>query len=168
MPEYLILDDGQREVSTIVDLETFRALPIIGVGPERINYLQGFVDATPFNLTDLDDDAIRTAYMSYLSMVTGTFPPAPDTPPEPTPEPNGRPDDYSPEVLAEQEAINAGDVPAPQPADTDMEANQGPQTVQVKCWNCEGTGHVTMDDGGQNTVCNMCRGTGRLTQEVAT
>lgn len=166
MTQVIYLDDDDAGICVAVDLDTLKPLPVVGAGPDRMALLAGFVRECPFDVTELDDDSMRAAFLSYLdakgvlatdadTVVAGSgLESAPHS------------DDASEGKLADAEAVSAGDVPAEQPADTDTPESAPPTTVETRCWNCNGTGQMDFGDGSPSVKCGICNGTGKVQQPV--
>lgn len=166
MAELVIVDNPDVELSTVVDIDAFRTLPVVSAGPDRESILKAFINSTPFDITALDDAAIRTAYLSFLDAMGKLGPTAPETDATPPVEPNGGVggDDAAQAVREAHDA--AGAPPEPAPADTDLEPDVRTETRRVKCFNCNGDGTITFGDGTPPVVCNVCGGKQYTEQEV--
>lgn len=166
MANLTVIDDTNVEVAVLVDTDDWQPLAVCAVGPNRVNLLQAFVDSVPFDLALLKPEALREAFSQFLQSagvidLDAPLPPAPDNVGDDT---GSRNDAES--TLAEQEATNHADVPDEQPADTDVEADEGSQTETVSCYNCNGTGKIDFGDGEPPVRCGMCKGTGSITVAV--
>lgn len=166
MASIIYLHDDDTGTACAVNADTFTPLPIVGVGPNAVGMVQGFVEACPFDVTTLDADSMRAAFLSHLEQ-TGAFQPAvgavlasPDMDAGAGPSPDGA------GKLEDATAAAGPDMPATQPADTDN--SEGPPTITVTkpCWNCDGEGTVTFGDGSPSRPCGICKGTGKVQQEV--
>lgn len=167
MAQLQVLFDANREIAIIVDLETWQAHGPALPSPNGELILSAFIDQTPFDVSVMDDNALRLAIMQFLDI----FGPGPQAPADAGDlvassdvgaEPVG-----SGDGIAERAPYGGPDHPGTQPADTDMEADTGPQTVKVRCWNCNGQGTIEFGDGVPPVTCNMCAGTGKVEQLVS-
>jgi ribosomal protein S27E len=167
MANLTVLDDTAQECAVLVDTDTWTPLPIVSMGENRVNLLQAFVDSVPFDLTLLNDAAMREAWVQFLEQ-HGALPTTPaesHTADEMVAQSRNGDDDAA--ALAQAEAAAATDEPPPQPADTDTAENPPSATVIVRCWNCEGTGQVVFGDNEPARTCGICHGTGKVEQVVA-
>lgn len=166
MADLQAIYDADKEIGAIVNLDNGTPLGPVMVGPAAGDILQAWLDATPFDVSELDPFTAQTAFLSFLER---------NAPPDEVASnaaDNGEVVD-KPRVtadeavaLAEHEAVGASDVPDEQPADTDREASADTVTETVRCWNCEGSGMVTFGDDQPDARCGMCDGTGKITQPV--
>lgn len=166
MANIIYLHDDDTGTACAVNADTFTPLPIVGVGPNAVGMVRGFVEQCPFDVTTLDADSMRAAFLSHLEQ-TGAFQPAADTNmagssvvdvASPSPDGAGK--------LEDATAVAGPDTPAPQPADTDNDASPPTITVTKPCWNCDGSGMVTFGDDSPARQCGICTGTGKIQQEV--
>lgn len=166
MAELTVVDDERTECAVLIDTDTWTALPIVAMGENRATLLQTFVDSVPFDVTLLKDEALMEGWRQFLGASgavaqVGTDASAPDQVGSPT-----RNGDDAERQLAEAEATGATDVPAEQPADTDQDSPPPTREVTSDCFNCNGTGTIEFGDGQPAVRCNVCKGTGMVTQTV--
>lgn len=162
MANLIVADCPNLECAVLIDTDELRALPIVAAGPDRDALLQAFVDSVPFDITLLEADASLAAFGQFLERSGRLSGVAPNTSaPNPMEPPAGSGTDAE-AALAETEATHAGDVPAPQPADTDQTEDSAPTPVEADCFNCNGTGRIEFGDDQPGVRCNVCAGTGRV------
>lgn len=167
MTTLAIVDDPNIEVAVLVDTDQYTALPIVAMGPQRVQLLEEFA-SSPVDLGWFTREGLLEMWTTFLQgsgVIPGEVernPAAHDDAVAPT-----RDGTDAEAELAEAEAANASDVPEPQPADADQDADQEAATVTVRCWNCNGTGFVAFGDGEPDQQCGVCRGTGKVDQVAA-
>lgn len=166
MADLLVIYDPVREVAAIVVPEEGRAFGPAYIGEESADVLQAFIDATPWDMSDLGVFEACAAFASFLERNAPPETVAPDASTDGKVESAPSADVDTGDALAEVEAANASDVPAPAPADTDMESDPRTETVTVPCFNCGGSGMVEFGDGSPSQRCGMCAGTGKIAEEV--
>lgn len=168
MDDLLVIYDRERDIATIIHAGQRRGFGPAMIGEHAPDILQAFIDATPFDISDLGVFEACNAFGSFLERAGVAAEVAADAPDNSAVEssPSGGVDNGN--ALADAEAANATDVPGPQPADTDMEADTRTETTVVRCFNCEGSGMIEFGDRSPAQRCGMCGGTGKITQEVTT
>lgn len=166
MSDLQVIYDREREVAVIVDLESWTALPMAGPGEPFANIMRAFIDATPFDLTDLDAMTQLTVFGSFLDRYGDVSAVAPDAPDTATQVELGDTAGDDGSALAQAEAADATDTPDVQPADTDVEANTGTAPTVIDCPNCNGEGTIAYGDGAAPEQCRMCLGTRKVTISV--
>lgn len=167
MAQLTVVDDTDIELAVLMDADTFTALPLVAMGPNRRNLLTAFAEQAPFDLTILAPDVLQQGWMTFLER-NGALEPEPDTE-VPTGE-VGIPvhEGAGTEAAqAEQEATSHTGVPAERPADTDKAEDPPSHTVVVRCWNCNGDGTIDFGDDQPPAACNVCGGTGRVERVAA-
>lgn len=166
MASIIYLHDDDTGTACAVNADTFTPLPIVGVGPNAVGMVQGFVEACPFDVTTLEADSMRAAFLSHLEQ-TGAFQPAATEDVASSGVVDvAVPSSDSAGKLEDATAVAGPDAPAPQPADADNGADTPTVTVTKPCWNCDGEGTVTFGDGSPSRPCGICKGTGKVQQEV--
>lgn len=184
MSDPIVVYDPVKELAALVDPNTRTAFGPAHIGPDAEAVLDGFLLSIPYDVTTVDSDTLRSWFERYTG---GTFP-APATPPAEDTQVAAEQDGNSGvdgAALAEREAAaTSGDPPPPQPADTDMEADEGTadtvteptppppvggsantrpgQTVKVPCPACNASGSVPSSEPGVSVTCNLCHGTTRI------
>lgn len=166
MTDLVLLDSPSLELAVFVDVDEFRPLPMTAAGPNRVALLEAFRDATPFDLTVMNDEALRVAFGQFLERVADSTEQASETADNQVDTEPGDAGDAG-ASLAEAEAHNAGTIPDVQPADTDQPQSSAVDLVTVRCWNCNGEGIVRFGDDEPPAQCNMCGGTGKVNQPAA-
>lgn len=166
MADLLVIYDPVREVAAIIVPEEGRAFGPAYIGEESADVLQAFIDATPWDMSDLGVFEACAAFASFLSFNETPASVAPDASVDGKVESAPSADVDAGDALAEAEAANASDVPASAPADTDMEGDPRTETITVRCFNCGGDGMVEFGDGSPAQRCGMCGGTGKVTETV--
>lgn len=159
MTELVILDNEDVELAALVDLDTFTPLLVAAAGPQRKVILQAFMDTTPFDLTALSAESIRAAFQSFLSGLADTAAEVPADVQDPVVTSGGQiTDDLAADALAG--SLDPGSPPDPAPAPS-IEPEPSPVAmVKVQCWNCNGTGSLTVGGDEPAVQCNMCSGHG--------
>lgn len=166
MAQLAIISDPNIEVAVLVDTDEFYALPVVAVGPNRDNLLQAFIDSTPFDLTILGSDVVMAAFAQFLER-TGALSEVQTQPTTNMEVGSQNSNDGDDEArLAELVANATTEVPDEQPADTDTPTDTQAEPVTVRCFNCEGRGMIEFGDGSPAMECNVCHGTGKVTQAV--
>jgi hypothetical protein len=161
-----VIYDPQKELAAIVDLDTQEAYGPAMIGPDAGSVLEMWLETLPFDITLLDHHAAVTAFRGSVLRAYGEAAPEAATSPTRPVEPgDGQPVDG--EALAEFEAAQAGaGPPEPQPADTDVAADQGTPPTVVTCPLCSGAKVLVDDETGEQAACGMCRGTGLVSMAV--
>lgn len=166
MAQLTIISDPNVEVAVLVDTDEFYALPVVAVGPDREALLQAFIDSTPFDLGLLGSNGIMPAFAQFLER-SGAFNPTQEQPTTDMEVGSQNSNDSDDEArLAELVANATTEVPDEQPADTDTPTDTQAEPVTVRCFNCEGRGMIEFGDGSPAMECNVCHGTGKVTQAV--
>ncbi len=166
MADIEVIYDPQKEFAAIVNLDTRSGWGPAFIGPNAGNVLQLWVDAMPFDVTILSDDAATAVFTGWLEEMAGSPTQEAPTPPESPVEPVGG-DPVGEDALAQWTAENLPDgPPEPAPADTDVEADEGTPATFVTCPLCNGAKQVTDDETGEVTECNMCHGLGVIQMAV--
>lgn len=166
MADIEVIYDPAKEFAAIINLDTRSGWGPAFIGPNAGNVLQLWVDAMPFDVTILSEDAALTVFTDWLQEMAGAPTQEAPTPPDSPVEPMGA-DPVGEWASAEVEAHNARtEPPEPGPADTDMEADESPPDTFVNCPLCNGTKTVVDDETGEVTPCNMCAGMGVIRMAV--
>lgn len=166
MAELAVIYDPALEVAAIINLDEQRAFGPAMVGPEAGEVLQAFIDATPFDLSELGTIEACLAFGSFLDRMVNPAEVAPDQADNGQVVTSPSADVGGGDALAQAEAAGASDVPPPPPADTDEVSDTPTKTVTAPCFNCDGSGMVEFGDGSPAQRCGMCGGTGKIKQEV--
>jgi hypothetical protein len=163
-----VIYDADVEMSALVDTDTLRALGPVGVGPMSQREMQAFVTAMP--------DAVFEAMSSHELCIAWAqfwerefkdlheFEPSDNGQVEQPPDQDGD----AAALAAREAAAAAGEPPAEQPADTDMEADASEAPTVVDCFACGGSGRVPGATDGAEEVCNLCNGHGKIRQPATT
>lgn len=159
--DLIVIYDAEKEIAAAVDADTRLAFGPAMIGANAGDVLEAFFATIPYDVDEVGSFQLRAWFEQFLESLPATdvTPPQSDT--ADTVEQDGRVDMAATESLAEQEARQHSDTPAEQPADADMEADEGPPEYVGECWACGGNG--TVPAGPNETVmCTVCEGTGNL------
>lgn len=153
-----VIYDPAKQMAAVVNVDEQRSWGPAMIGPDAGEILQTWVTATPFDVSILADYDACQAFASFLQVVAGVASDQAPTPPDSPLEPSGGPD-LDGAALAQREAADGGaQPPEPQPADTDMEADQGAPPSVVTCPLCSGEGSTNDGADGARVTCAMCGG----------
>lgn len=184
MAELVVTYDPKLEIASIVDTDNRVGFGPAMIGPNAQALLEGFLESIPYDVTEVSSYLLRDWFEAYAA----SFPTTTDE--EVSEVAAGvverqRSASVDEAALADHEATYGGpSYPDPQPADTDMEANES-ATDQVTatatttddtpapivkgggqyngpCFACNGSGSVPGAEEGSLVVCNLCQGTGHL------
>lgn len=158
MGQLEVIYDPEKELATIVDVDNRIGWGPAFVGPDAGRLLQGWIDTTPFDMSELNSASARDLFFGFLDRVVENDEMAQNANPDPPPLNAGDPA-VSPEPAPEGGGAdyNAG-VPVPQPADSDMEANAGEAPQVTLCFMCQGSGNQLDDAGAVVGKCGLCKG----------
>lgn len=184
-----VMYDPQLDLATLVDLDTMRALGPIAPGQEGAQLLERFARDMPEVILELDTLPLTTAWVQYWQRNQpgpGAPPAAADTG---TVGAGHDPGADAPAVATTAEGAPTDEPPAPAPVDTDPGAHpSSPPTVtniaepaapaaaptpavtrpvEQQCPACEGRGMIQLAADEPSSPCNMCGGSGKITQQVA-
>jgi hypothetical protein len=158
MTDLVVIYDPLLEMAAVVDIDARRSWGPAMIGSESKSILEAWIEGMPFDAGLLDSTTAATVFADWLQVVVAATQTTPATAPPGALEP---PDDpgVDPAALAEHEASAAGaEPPAPQPADTDPQANPDPPPQVVTCPLCTGAGVTSDGADGASTTCAMCGG----------
>lgn len=158
MSELEVVYDPVKEYAAVVDIDNRCGWGPAMVGPNAGTILQAFLDAMPTRIDKLGTYEATTLFQDWFDE---TFLPAAETaasPPVGAVEPLGGADvdETPPDRTGPGDGLS--EPPEPQPADTDMEADQGAKATLVLCPLCAGNGVTADGEDGATKTCAMCNG----------
>ena len=158
MADLTVIYDPESEIAAIVNVDDRCGWGPAMIGPNAQEVLQAFIDSHPYDVTIYPASYVQQAFQSFLDTIGGGGQSAPaQGDPVAAESPGGTGVDGG-APLAQAEAANATDTPGPQPADTDMEADQGEAPQVMKCPLCTMDGGEPTGLAEDGTQCPMCHG----------
>lgn len=163
----IVLYDPERDMACLVQEESGRTLGPVRAGPQCRELLQAFVDSTPFDIAVFDSFSLRDALTSFEELLNEEDEPGGVQ--EVMPDPAFHAGEVVPSEppLAGVALDTETDVPAPQPADEDLDARTQQPVRIVECFNCAGSGSVAGAENDEPLTCGVCNGKGKLVEQVA-